>query len=115
MGAASSGAGGAGAADWARGCSSCFMSGCLATELGVMPGRLLGCNALGLGESNALGFEVSRQGGSSLSVRGDPGSLGQFGCATGSAGALERALGDSGLWSHRKCRWERLCKRREWC
>ena len=89
------------------------MSGCLETKLGVVPGRLLGCDALGFDESNALGFEVGRHDGNSLSVRGDPDSLGQFGCATGSAGALVRALGDSALWSHRKRRWERLGKRRE--
>ena len=69
-----------------------------------MPGRLLGCNALGLDESNALGFEVSRQGGSSLSFRGDPGSLSQVGCTTGGAGVPEEALSIRALWSHRKCR-----------
>ena len=59
-----------------------------------MPGRFLGCDALGFDERNALGFEVGRHGGSSLSVRGDPDSLSQIGCTTGGAGALEKALGD---------------------
>ena len=80
-----------------------------------MPGRLLGCNALGLDESNAPGLEVSRQGGSSLGFRVEPGSLSQVGCTTGGAVALEGALSIHALWSHRKWRWERLCKRRGWC
>ena len=81
-------------------CSTRLMSGGLAAKFRIVLGRFFECDALGFGEGHAFGLEVSRQRGSSLSVRGDPGNLDQFGCAAGSASALRRALGDSAFWSH---------------
>ena len=61
------------------------MFGLLAPEFGVMLGRLLEGDALSLGEGNAFGLQMRRQG-------GGPGSLGCMGGALRRPGALEAAL-----------------------